>query len=105
MRVVETLASPRARVLGFLDAFQAAPNDADIEISIGMDEAQKPALLISIGRSSHCLLVTEARKVADIMEEAMRANPNEPEAKTLPNIIMGIRAACQKADRGFAANR
>lgn len=104
MRTIETPASPRARVLGFLDAFQKAPNDADIEISLGMDEAQRPALLISVGRSNHCLLVTEARKVADIMEEAMRANPNDPEARTLPNTIMGIRAACQKADRGFAAN-
>jgi hypothetical protein len=50
---------------------------------------------------NHCLLVKEARIVADLMEDAMKAFPNDPESRGLPNIIMALRAACDKADRGF----
>lgn len=101
MRKVEAPSSPRRRVLEFIDAYRHAPNDADVEIMLGMDEDQRPALLVNVAGSSHCLLVTEARKVADLMESAMNAYPNDPESRGLPNIIMGLRAACEKADRGF----
>ena len=90
--------SPKLRVMEFIDHFHAAPNDADIEIRIGSSE-REPAILISFCGSSHAFLVTEARTVADIMEDAMRAHPEDPEGATLPNIIMGIRHACDEAQK------
>lgn len=102
MKTVEAPVDAKKRLFAFLDAFHNAPNDADIEISLGMSEDQKPALLVSINGAGHILFVTEARKVAEIMEGAMTAHPNDPEGKTLANIIMDLRAACDKSDAGFA---
>lgn len=90
-------ASPRARVLGFIEAFHAAPNDADIAVRIGADAAGTPAVIVSIGRANHALMVDEARSVAEIMENAMNTFPNDPESRTLPNIIMALRAGCDQA--------
>lgn len=101
MKKIEAPSSPRRRVLDFIDCLRRAPDDADIEISLGMDEAQQPALLVNIAGAGHCLLVTEARKVADLMENAMNACLDDPESHGLPNTIMALRAACEKADRGF----
>ncbi len=83
------------RLMRFLDAFHEAPNDADIEIRGGSSESGETALLVAIsGGGEHVLMCNEARKVADIMEDVMRAHPNEPESATLPNIIMALRAGC-----------
>ncbi len=96
---VTTSASPRERVLSFIQAFHDAPNDADIEIRGGQSAVDStPAILISIsGSGDHVLMLHEARKVAEVMEDAMRAHPEDPEGKTLPNMIMALRAACDKA--------
>lgn len=90
-------ASPRMRVMTFLAEFRAADNDADIEIRIGHFEGGEPSVLISFNGKDHSFTVTEARKLADIMEEAMRAHPNDPDAATLPNIIMMLRMGSDKA--------
>lgn len=92
-------ASARTRVMAFLEAFAEAPNDADIEVRVGANSDGRPAVIVNIGGGNHGLLVDEARKVADIMEETMNALPNEPEAATLPNIIMALRYGCDEAER------
>lgn len=98
----EVPASPRRRVLTFLHAFHKAPNDADIEIRVGRSETEA-AVLVSFEGTEHVLLVSEARTVAKIMEESMNAHPEDPEGRTLPNIIMGLRAGCDEADRTYAS--
>ena len=98
-RQMEVPASAKVRVMKFLAAFHDAPNDADIEIRIGASQVGERAVLVSIsGGGDHALMVDEARKVADIMEESMRAHPNDPEGATLPNIIMALRDGCNRAE-------
>jgi hypothetical protein len=95
----EVPASPKVRVLAFLEAFHKAPNDADIDIRIGASGAGEPALMVSFQGTDHALLASEARTIAQIMEESMHAHPEDPEGMTLPNIIMGLRAGCDEAER------
>lgn len=92
-------AGAKQRVMAFIDAFHKAPNNADIEIRVGASETGEAAILVSFVGTEHALLVSEARKVADIMEESMNAHPEDPEGATLPNIIMGLRAGCDQAER------
>lgn len=99
MRQMEVPASPKVRVLAFLKAFQAAPNDTDIEIRTGKTEDGTSSILVSIGKDDYGLLASEARKVADIMEDTMNLYPKAPEAAELPNIIMGLRAGADAAER------
>lgn len=99
MKPITAPASPRARVVKFLEEFRDAPNDADIEVRIGSDGTGKPAILVTIGGSDHAFMVPEARKLADIMEEVMRKQSDNPEVATLPNLIMCLRAGCDKAER------
>ena len=94
----EVSASPKKRVLDFIDAFHYARDDADIDIRIGASEAGEPAILVSFEGTEHTLFVSEARTVAQIMEESMNAYPEDPEGATLPNIIMGLRAGCDAAE-------
>lgn len=91
-------ASPRERVMGFLRDFEAAPNDADIEIRVGRDAGGAPAVLVSIAGRHHSFLATEARKLADIMERSMCECASDPRSAELPNTIMAIRAGCAKAE-------
>ena len=99
-RALEVPASPKARVMKFLDAFHNAPNDADIDIRIGRSATGDPAVLVSISSGGdYAMMVSEASTLADIMEESMRAHPNDPEGATLPNIIMALRAGCDEAER------
>lgn len=98
---VQAVSSPRRRVMEFLAAFRQAPDDADIEVRVGMVENGPPAVLIAINGEQYPLLATEARKVAQGMDEAMRQHPDDPEAKTLPNIILMLRHGADKADAAF----
>lgn len=84
-------ASAKKRVLTFIDDFRAASDDADIELRLGKTELGEGALVISIGSKFHALTVSEARKVADIFERAMNELPDDPESKTLPNMILMLR--------------
>lgn len=95
----EVTASPKARIMAFLDAFHRASNNADIDIRIGASEAGEPAVLVSFEGTEHALFVSEARTVAQVMEESMNAHPEDPEGATLPNIIMGLRHGCDAAER------
>jgi hypothetical protein len=100
---MEVAASPKTRVLAFLEAFHEAPNDADIEVRTGRGERGEPAILVSIGASRHVLFAVEARKIAEVMEATMNEYPNEPETATLPNIIMVLRAGADEAQRELDA--
>lgn len=86
-------------MMTFLAAFRDAPNDADIDMRIGGTEDGEPAILVSIsnGGGDHAMMASEARTLAGIMEDTMREFPNDPESAALPNIIMGLRAAADKA--------
>jgi hypothetical protein len=99
MRQATIPASPRARVMNFLREFQAASNDTDIEVRTGHMEGGEPSVGVFMNDKVHGFTAKEARKLAKIMEDAMHANPNEPEAKTLPNIIMALRAGADKAEQ------
>lgn len=101
----EVPASSKQRVMAFIDAFHAAPNSADIEIRAGASEAGEPAIMVSFQGSDHVLFVDEARTMAQIMEDAMNEHPEDQEGATLPNIIMGIRAGCDEAERSAAPSR
>ena len=89
--IMEAPASARTRVLAFLDAFRAADNDVDIELRLGRTVSDEPALIISIADDLHALTVREAAIVAKIMEEAMNEFPDDPEWKTLPNMILMLK--------------
>ncbi len=97
---MEATAATMPRILAFVDAFKAAPNDADIEIRTGTF-GNTAAILVSIssGGGDHAMTVTEGRMLAKIMEETMNKFPNDPEAATLPNLIMALRAGCDQAER------
>jgi len=90
---------PFTRCMMFVDAYLAAPNDADIEFRIGADERGTPAVLVSINSAPYGFTVSEARSVALILESALNAHSNEPDAKGLPNAIMGLRAAADASER------
>lgn len=93
---------PFTRSISFLDAYLAAPDDADIEFRIGADERGTAAVLVSINSAPYGFTSKEARIVADIFESALNAHPKERDAKGLPNAIMGLRAAADAADRAIS---
>jgi hypothetical protein len=95
MQSIDVPASPRARVMKFLDAFEAAPNDADIEFRSG-HVGNDPAIVVGINGVNYGLLATEAITVAEIMEDAMRKFPSDPRNDELPNMIMGLREAAKQ---------
>jgi hypothetical protein len=99
VRQMEVAASPKTRVLAFIKAFRDAPNDADIEVRTGKTEDGIPAILVSIGKNDHAMLASEARIVAGIMEKTMWEFPNSHQSSELPNIIMGLRAGADAAER------
>jgi hypothetical protein len=90
--------SPRIRVKRFLRDFWAASNDTDIEITIGSVEGA-PAVLVSFCGRDHGFSSSEARRIAQAMEDGMRKMPTHPDAATLPNIIMGLRAGADRAEQ------
>jgi hypothetical protein len=100
MKTIVAEASTKKRTFAFIDAFRKAPNDADLEISLGMDENYIPALLITVNGAPHILYIREARAVAEIFERTMREHPDSPEVKSFPNLIMALRMACDKSDAG-----
>jgi hypothetical protein len=90
--------SPRIRVERFLRDFWAASNDTGIEITIGSVDGE-PAVLVSFCGRDHGFSSSEARQIALGMEDAMNNMPTHPDAATLPNIIMGLRAGADRAEQ------
>jgi hypothetical protein len=96
---LEAPADPFKRCMSFVGEYLDAPNDADIEFRTGKMESGESAIAVSVNGKMHGFTAKEARIVADIMESALNAHPAEPEAKGLPNAIMGLRAAADAADK------
>ena len=96
MQSLDVPASPRERVMRFLAAFEAAPNDADIKLRIG-HVGDTAAVVIGIDNINYGLLATEAVMVAKIMEDTMQQFPMDSRSDELPNIIMGLREAAKQA--------
>lgn len=94
-----TPANPFTRCMNFVGEYLYAPNSADIEFRTGKTEAGDAAVGVSINGKMHGFTAKEARIIAKIMESALNAHPNEPEAKGLPNAIMGLRAAADAAEK------
>ena len=95
---VKLPASPLARVQAFMAAFQAANNDADLELRVGETGDGEAAIAISLNGKTHGFTAGEARRLARIAENAMRACPRDPAAATLPNLILALRAGADKAE-------
>lgn len=98
MGVLTLPASPHARVIAFLKEFQEAPNDADIDIHIGQMESGEAAVVVIVGGKGHGFTTEEARTIAEIAEDAMRACPDDPRSNELPNLIMALRMGADKSD-------
>ena len=98
-------ASALQRVQTFLAAYRAADNDDDLEVRVGMMEGGEPALLVSINGTHHAFTTAEARRVANIAEEAMNAHPTGDGAEAMPNLILALRMGADKADAGLAHSR
>jgi hypothetical protein len=90
--------SPRIRVERFLRDFWAASDDTEIEITIGSVEGE-PAVLVSFCGRDHGFSSSEARRLAQVMEDDMNHMPTHPDAATLPNMIMGLRAGADRAEQ------
>lgn len=96
---VTTPRDPFTRCMAFVDEYLKAPNDADIEFWIGTDNNGKSAVAVAINGKQHGFLASEARKVADALERALRAHPLHPDSEGLPNAIMSLRHTADAADR------
>lgn len=99
MAILNAAASPLKRSLEFIAAYRAAKNDDDIEIRIGCLENGTPAIVVSIAGSMHAFTVGEARKLASIVEAGLNECPNDPEAASLPNLILALRGGADLAER------
>ena len=96
---ITTPADPFTRCLAFVDEYMCAPDDADVEFRIGTDNNGKSAVCVTINGKHHGFLASEARKVADVMERALSAHPNESDSRGFPNAIMSLRHTADEADR------
>ena len=104
MNKVLTLPSnPYERAIAFLEEFEAAPNDADIDIHTGIMESGEPAVVVIIdGGKGHGFTTKEARSLAKIAEAAMNDAPNDPRANEFPNLIVMLRMGADKSEAGVA---
>lgn len=98
MRQMITSVSPIDRIVAFFKEFEAAPNDVDIDIHIGEAEDGEAAIIVILGGSGHAFTTKEARAMARIAEDAIRAYPNDPRSNELPNLIMALRMGADKSD-------
>lgn len=102
MRTVSVSGSPSSRAIAFIDAFERAPNDADIEFRIGQSDKSEPGVLVSFQGTDHAFTTSEARVLADVFENTLNKFPDVPETRSLPNMILGFRMAADKADQRYA---
>lgn len=98
----------RDGMVAFLDAYLLAPNDSDVEIRCASPEGEPDIVVLivtldhpTIERTTVVMTSAQARAMASIAEDTMRKFPNEPEAKGLPNLIMGLRHAANKMEAEY----
>lgn len=92
-----TVGSPVDRAMAFLLDYIEAPDDADVEFRIGKSDAGEPAIIVDVGKRRHAFTATEGRIVAGIAEDTYREFPHERDSAGFPNLILGLRAAVDKA--------
>jgi hypothetical protein len=97
-----TAGSPRERAVAFIDALVAAPGGANISIGAGRTVEGAPAIVVKVDGVAHAFLASEARRIAEFMENAIHAFPDDPEGAMLPNMIMGLRHAADRAEQEAA---
>lgn len=102
MKTIEQPADVRTRFLAFMKAFEAAPNDADIDIHVGQMAGGEPALVIVLAGDGHAFTTKEARVIAEIAEESMNACASDPRSVEFQNLILALRMGADKAERGLA---
>lgn len=93
-----------AAAVEFLRRFAAAPNDADIELRDAQLADGTWLMSCRIEDYTAAMTPREMRVLADAAEDAMRKFPNEPEAMTLPNLIMAFREGAKRLEEIIAAH-
>ncbi len=96
-RTITIDANPRRRAVAFLAAWLDAPGGADIEFRGGVSETGDPAVVISINGAVSGFTAAEARVVADIAENTMRAFPRE--TASMADLILGLRMCADRVER------
>lgn len=91
--------SPVQRCLALVRAFRDAPGGADIAISAGVTTTGIKALVVKIDGSLYGVTLWEARRVAQLMEQAMGLYPAPDVLANMSDMIMGLRAAADKAEQ------
>jgi hypothetical protein len=99
----------RDAVMQFIDAFFAAPNDVDLECRLAA-RADEPAdiwLVVSIEDAGRVVIrvaftVAQARALANIAEQMMHEHSEHADAKTMPNLILLLRAGADALERRSA---
>lgn len=97
MKTMTAPKSPRARVMAVLQAFIDLPANEEYGVMTGEAEDHSPAVVVEMQGKHYGLMVDEARKLASIMEDAMRTYPNDPAAASVPDFIMALRHAANMA--------
>lgn len=84
-------------VIAMVDRFLSAPGSTTVEISTGRTKHDnRHCVIVSLCGTTTAMLPGEASLLADVMENAMHAFPDDPNAQTLPNMIMGLRFAVDR---------
>lgn len=97
--------NPLQRVQTFLAAYRAADNDDDLDVRIGWMEGGEPAVMLSINGTNHGFTASEARRLANVVEDGMNECPNDPQAAGLPNLILALRMGADKAESSASSGR
>jgi hypothetical protein len=100
MKAVTAPASSKERIAALLDAYRAAPPDADIEILMGRTEGGIPSICVCIeGGGEHPFLAIEAQAVAVAIEKVL---PPEWFKGNIPALAAALRTAAAAAEAEYA---
>lgn len=80
--------------------FLGAEGSTTVEISTGTTKHDNQGcVLVSLCGTTTAMRAQEAMILADVMEHAMNAFPDDLNAQALPNMIMGLRYAAQRIEK------
>lgn len=96
MMKLEVNADVQSRAMAFLDAYIAAPSDAELTIHHAIDGEGTPAMVIGLCGVKHGFTAQEARSVAAVAESTMRKFPDG--APIWANLILALRAAANSTE-------
>lgn len=93
------------RIKGLFDAFNAAANDTEIVVHICMIDADV-GIAIDCANSTSVLRLDEAKAVIKAMEAAMHimegveaGTTSQLEREGIPNLLLGLRYAVERAEQ------